>query len=478
MRRPSGFAKAALFLALFPLGARADAPATSVAAAESFVAVKRGDLKLDVKCDGWFEAVAPIEVRLRPRAYQGELKIVSIAPQGVAVKKGDVILKLDTDEIERQIAAAGNELKTATAALAKAEADVKLGEEADKIAMTVQTQAEKAAADAVEWWEKVDGPHMLKQFERQVKFARINVEDQTDELDQLKKMYKSEDLTNATADIVVKRAVRALEIANESLSLAQQQAEKNKATQYETSRQAVANALAQQKNATESLKAAQAQAKVQREAALFSARQAHQAAQRRLENLQEDLSSMTVAAYSDGVVLYGKFSQGNWQGNNVTYSPRDKVQPEQVVLTLVEPGKVRLIAPVPEDKIARVAVGQTAVVTPRALPELATNGKVTAVPAAPTIGGEPAKFEVVITPDKTDPRFLPGYRASITIDIDDATGVLAIDSKAISGGKVMVKAGDKVEEREIVTGRSNGEQVEVIRGLGEGEQVMATYKKE
>ena len=69
------------------------------------------------------------------------------------------------------------------------------------------------AEQNVKWFDTVDGPQMLKGVDIQLAMAKNQMNDEQDELDQLKKMYKSEELTNATADIVVKRAVRQLEMS-------------------------------------------------------------------------------------------------------------------------------------------------------------------------------------------------------------------------------------------------------------------------
>ena len=55
---------------------------------------------------------------------------------GSHVAKGDVLLELDPQKIDVQIAAAENESLADQANLARAEADVKIGNEANSLAMT------------------------------------------------------------------------------------------------------------------------------------------------------------------------------------------------------------------------------------------------------------------------------------------------------------------------------------------------------
>jgi hypothetical protein len=211
-----------------------------------------------------FLADDPFEVRLKLEAHSGALIVASAAANRSTVKKGDTLLELDPVYINRDVAAAENELTAAKAALAKAESDSVLGEQADALAMRIQQQETKNAEAAVKWWEQVDGPQMLTSAELQVKVSRANVEDQEDELDQLKKMYKGEDLTSQTADIVLKRSVRQLDVSKTLSKMNEERSEKTESHSYPIARQGIQDSLELSKQRLESLKVSQALAAVLR----------------------------------------------------------------------------------------------------------------------------------------------------------------------------------------------------------------------
>src|SRR5262249_48729784 len=139
------------------------------------------------------------------------LTVTKVAGHGAAVKKGDSILELEATHYNWAMEAAKNELANARANLKKVEFDGDLAVKQEALSLRMQEDMVKNAEAGVQWFEKVDGPQMLMQQELLVKQLKDSVGDQEDELDQLKKMYQSEELTNATADIVTKRAVRRLE---------------------------------------------------------------------------------------------------------------------------------------------------------------------------------------------------------------------------------------------------------------------------
>ncbi|HWP40845.1 MAG TPA: biotin/lipoyl-binding protein, partial [Tepidisphaeraceae bacterium] len=176
-------------------GQPASAPATLPKPADDeLTTVTTGTIEAVIELDGYFEPIDPLEVRIRPKAYQGALEIKSIAALGATVKHGDLILQIDPVELNRQLAEAENSLLSARANLHKAEADEYLGDQSDALALQM-AQDELANAQAgLKWWEDVDGKQLKRSAELAVRDARNKVEDQSDELDQLKKMYKTEEL--------------------------------------------------------------------------------------------------------------------------------------------------------------------------------------------------------------------------------------------------------------------------------------------
>jgi multidrug resistance efflux pump len=217
---------------------------------------------------------------------------------------------------------------------------------------------------------------MLKGAELNVRNAKNNVEDQDDELDQLKKMYKTEELTNATADIVVKRAVRNLELAKIREGMSEQSAEKVKQFNYQTDRQKLVFNIEKEKQEMAQLRATQDQQKALRQTTLTGAKLATDKAKLKLEELREDAAAFSTKAPFDGVVLYGQLQRGAWQNADPKLlRADDKISPAQVILTFVAPGKMRLMTDVPESKLGMVKPGLTAHVVPTGHAERLSPGR-------------------------------------------------------------------------------------------------------
>jgi multidrug efflux pump subunit AcrA (membrane-fusion protein) len=368
--------------------------------------------------EGYLQPVDPFEVRLRPKAYGGDLTIVSIAANGSSVKSGEVLLQIDPEPLNRQLAAAKNDLTVAQANLDKAGADATTSAQSDQLALRQGRDAAQQAEDSVKWWENVDGPRMVLQHELALKEAQASVDDQQDELNQLKKMYKSEELTNATADIVVKRALRSLDQSKAQLLMTQQAVEKFKAFEYPIEKQRPLDALISARLALQQLQAAQAQAAVARTAGLVAARAALDDAQRKVSDLQSDADKLTVRAPWAGVVAYGTFTQGAFQADPKALRPGEKVAPQQVLLTLYNPAKLTVHVDLPEAKFGSLAPGASATVQSEAFPGVTMHGVCERTVRTPsTAGNGPPAYTATIELQDLSPRLAAGSKVKVRFNV-------------------------------------------------------------
>ena len=362
--------------------------------------------------------VAPrdaFEAKFEPKAYGGDLKVIDVVSHGATVKGGTPLIRFDTTEIDDDILGAAADSEAAKAAVLKAEADVALGDRSDAAALEKNSDALADAQRDLDYMIKRGGPNFLKQLELQEKSSLAQIEDQNDELDQLRKMYASESLTNATADIVVKRAVRTLEQSKATYELAKDELEKQRQTTYVDNQQEAERAVEAAKQSLDAFQVKVAQDRVERATALTKARIAARAAQRKLSELEQDKTAMTIVAPHDGIAYFGEFtSAGSWSNTEPdTIQAGKKQSPSTTLLTLVKPGQVRVIARANDDQLARLKVGESTRLDIAAVGGEDIEGKVSSVSPLPSADGS---FEVVIDLVAADALLVPGMKAKIRVE--------------------------------------------------------------
>ncbi|MGD1277526.1 MAG: HlyD family efflux transporter periplasmic adaptor subunit [Tepidisphaeraceae bacterium] len=461
-------------------GATMPATAPSAGGGQTSV-VRRGTLVLSLDFDGTFEPSAPFEARIRTRSYQGDFIVARAVTTGATVAKGDVLLELESDRIDDQIAAAQNDLKLADANLAKAQGDVDLGQESDVLAMANAKISLANGQTDLKRWDEKDGPAFLVAAGLNAKIGDFEVESASDELDQLRKMYKSEDLTSETADIVMKRAVRILDL--EKLMSQVAHAIQNRMAEFEAGirRQSLSMVVDQQTLSIAQLDASQAQGRVTRETSLFSARAAVDQARRKLTELKNDRKNFSVISPIDGVVVYGSFEHGAWHEIEPSQlASGEKVKADQVLLTVYQPGNLRLRAGCPEGQIALVSAGSKVTVRPDALPGQSYQGGCEPMRLIGQAGKAQQHFDVIVDLPSVDERLAPGFKAEVKFDAGKLQNVLLVPATAVWRGKVWISkpgaAAGSEEPRNVVVGYSNGQDIQIKSGLEEGETVLTQAK--
>lgn len=363
--------------------------------------------------DGYVAPGEPFEVKLQLRSFAGNLKPTALVAHGATVRQGEPLIAFDTAEIDDAVLGAASELEVAKANLAKAEQDVALGDRADAAGLEEKTDAVHDADTALDFWKRQDGPNFLKQLDLQLKSGQASVDDQNDELNQLRQMYQSESLTNATSDIVVKRAVRQLEMTQASFEIQKAEGQKQRETTYVDKQQEVERGVTNAHRALDEFNAQMAQQKAQRAAALTQARIALRTAQRKLSDLEQDKAALVVNAPHDGVAYFGAFADGQWQNAKPdALKIGTKVQADQPLLTLVRPGKVRVVAKASDEQVTKLKVGGTVRVNIDAAGEQGVDGTVASIAALPVADGT---FEVSIDLAGGDAKLVPGMKAKVEV---------------------------------------------------------------
>ncbi|MFC1979602.1 efflux RND transporter periplasmic adaptor subunit [Chloroflexota bacterium] len=193
-------------------------------------------------------------------------------------------------------------------------------------------------------------------------------------------------------------------------------------------------------------------------------------AQLDLENAKKDMEKAVIIAPIDGVItpLYVKEQENV---SSFDYATR-------IIIELIDPSHMELDAEVDEIDIPGVRLGQKAVISVDALPDLQLNGKVTSISPLSTEESGLILYKVKIGFDVPEGLGLKsGMSAGADVVIEQKSSVLLVPNRAVgqdSSGNPVVKVmvDEQIEERPVVIGASDGFQTEIVDGVNEGEIVV------
>jgi len=453
------------------------------------VPVKRGELLGTVMASGNLSARAEMTLSFR---ISGEVKAVHVA-RGEKVAAGQVLLELDTSDLELDVAKARVSLASAEAQLAKTTSGASDAELA---------AAQASLESALENLAKVQaGPSA-----EEIAAAEANLQSAREKYAQLQAGPSADDRAQADANLEKARlALQAAQVAyaddandpdKAANALAAYQraqldyevavASYNLATQGASDAD-LQGALAQIRQAEESL----ARLEASPSAADIAAGQSQVAqAQSQLDKLTGGASAEDIAI-SQAQVEQARLSLQQAERrllDDVLVAPfagtvtdvgveaGEYVSPSQAALTITDLAALQVEAPVAEVDVARVQPGQEVEVTLDALRGVALRGVVTYISPVATVAQGVVNYAVTIEIADPDPAARPGMTAAARIVVERRQDVLLVPALAVRplGGEQVVEvvSGDEVVARVVTLGGANDTMVEVMSGLSEGEQVV------
>ena len=202
-------------------------------------------------------------------------------------------------------------------------------------------------------------------------------------------------------------------------------------------------------------------------------------AKKKLNDLKEDLNDYYVTAPLSGILSTLNIKKG------------DLIDSNQIIGTIITNQKIAKIS-LNEIDSAKVKVGQNAILTFDALPDLKIKGKVVEIsPVGKEVQGV-VSYDVKISLEKENREIKPGMSVNAEIIIDKKENVLLVPNSAIKSDKMgkyveVVKnyeierkklfesvaiSQNLIEKRYIKPGISNDEFAEVLEGLEEGEIII------
>jgi len=471
-----------------PSGAKKASTASgdSASASDSAVTVvHKAPFQGDLSLDGVFDAREMMEVAVRPEAWKEEFIIRQIAAPGAVVKGGDVLLKLETAHLEEAIADLDASTRADEIAIRKSEAELDSLEKSSPVDLEAARRAKQTADEDLKYFVETEREMGRKEAEFSLRSAKENLTYVEEELKQLEKMYRGDDLREDTEEIILTRQRNQVDAARFSLSEAQIERDHEIKTVLPRRDEDLHRAATKAALAVEKLEATTPAAIAAARADLDKQRMERSRNGLRLEKLRRDLKGMTIRAPHDGVVYYGENQQGKWATAS-SLAPRlgvgKSVQPFEILLTLVNPDEVNIRADVPEDDLHLLRSGLTGYAIPTGYPDERIPVRLAEAPPYPDVSG---KFWARLTVDagrlaKLGHRPVPGMTCNVKLTLFPRTEAISVPTKVLfrdDGEKaawyVFVKGeGGKPARREVQIGRRTTDRVEITSGLKDGDALL------
>lgn len=440
--------------------------------------VKNGPLRISVTETG---AIEPKEKIIVKNEVEGQTTIIYIVDEGAEVKKGDLLVELDSstltdNKVDQEIQVLSAEAsfidarENLSVTKSQAESDV------DEAELTYEF-----AKQDLEKYIEGEYPNQLKEAESNITLSEEELTEAKETLEWSRKLYEEQFISASeleSDELAYKKKELDLDLAQRDLDLLENYTHKRELAQLESDVKQAKMALDRTQRS--------AKADVVQAEASFKAKEAEYTRQQdKLKKIENQLEKTKIYAPADGSVIYATSSEQmgrRFGGGSEPLELGSSVQERQELIHLPTNKGFMVELSIAEASIDKVRTGLPAIVTVDTLPGKVFTGKVqyvsSVVDAQSAFMNPDLKVyttQVVLDSGQDLSQIRSGMSCTAEIVVaqyEEATyvpvqAVLNVDGQQT----VYVVDGNDLEPRAVKTGKDNGIVIKIDEGLKANEVV-------
>lgn len=460
----------------------AEAGANEASSPDRFFQVERRDMTAGVLESGTVNSRDKHKISLEAAV---NTKIIEIVDENSEVKKGDLLVAFDDEELRDRVEDLELEVENGRKELQVAEEEMEIQQSVNDSSLRKARDAVVMAEENLYKYLRLEGPKRKDEQSVAVDNAREKYEEAQKKYEEAFSESKTKVYDNQEEQDAAEKNIESLRriMEKEKINYENAQLDRKIFKRYTHPNriQDLENSLEQAKL---DLKQAEVRARssmVQKESAVIRNRNNIRRDESNLKKSRAYLEMMQILSPVDGVVIYGDPDR-RW--NNADYRVGSDVRRGEVLMTIPDLGELLVDVDLPEIYRSRVAEGNRVLVTPDSMPGLTVEGTVVEIAALPVNQifwdqTSPKIYKTRIEIGDNAPQLVTGMNVQVKIITAVLKDTLAVPVEAVfeseKGFYVYRRDGDKSEKVQIEIGYSDDDFVEVRDGLKPGD-VIALYK--
>lgn len=441
-----------------------------------FAKVEEGPLVINLTEAGSIKPAEQINIKSR---VEGRVSILYLVPEGQPVKKGDVLVELDSSTQQDNLVNQEITVQNANASYVQAMENLEVVKNQAKADVDKAELDLRFAKEDLLKYKEGEYPKSLNELESKVTLANEELQRARDKLLWSKKLldekYLSETEYKSDA-LTCQRCELDLVTAKNNLALLKQYTYKRQIAQYESD-------VSQNEMALDRTRRSAKANIVQAEATLRAKELELNRQNARLEKIKDQIAKSTIVAPADGLVIYATSNRGPFRGNAEPLQEGQEVYERQELIALPTADTFIAEIKVHETNLKKLFVGLPVRVRIDALPGQIFMGKVSKIAPLPDaqsmfMNPDLKLYNTIVSIDGGAGVLKSGMNceAEIVIEQYEKAMYLPVQCVVREGGKpvVYVRKGEGIEKREVEIGLDNNRMVRMLKGVTVGEEVLIT----
>jgi len=436
---------------------------------------RRGPLTISVVESGTIKARDQLIIK---NEVEGRTSIITLVREGTRVKKGDLLVELDASALQDGKINQEISVQNTEAAYINAKENLAIvSSQADSDVNKADLALEFARQD-LKKYEQGQYPKDVNEVRKRITLAREELKRAQETLGWSNTLFQEKYLSEtekAADEIAVKRKQLEVDLAEADLKLLQDFTYPRQVRQLQSDVQQAISALDRAKRKADADKR-QAQADLKAKEAEYTRQQA------KLRKIEDQLGKTRIPAPCDGLAVYATSTKSGFASMmKEPLAEGQQVVEKQELIYLPTGASTMAEVGIHEASLAKVRIGQPAIVTVETLPGkrfLGTVGLVAPLPDSTGMFLNPdlKVFNTQIYLDTDDPALRSGMTCMAEIIVETYDDAVYVPVQAVTrvAGDAMVYMpdGKSVVPRKVEIGLDNNRMIRIVRGLEEGEVVL------
>ena len=441
----------------------------------TFVA-KRGPLTISVTEAGTIQAR---ELEIIKSQVEGQTTIIQLIPEGTRVKKGDLLVELDTSTLEDRKADRLITVQNSETAWIRARENLEVVKnQAQSDIAKAELDFQFAKEDLIQY-EEGEFPKLLKESESKITLEKEELENAIEKLKWSERLFDEKYISETELEsdrLTRNRASLDHELAVANRDLLKEYTHTRRVAELQSAIEETERALERVKLRANS-DIIQAEADLKNKAAEYEQQKA------KLAKFEDQIAKAKIFAPVDGMVVYATSSRASWRGNAEPLDEGQSVRERQELIHLPTTNAIMAELKVHESNLDKISLDLPVRITVDAPPGKRFIGRVAKIaplPDAQSIWMNPdlKVYRTEIHIDEPGEELRTGMSCQNEIIVERYEDAVYVPVQAIvrSGTQTLayVEESGEFVPRPVTIGLDNNRMVAIVKGIEEGETVLLT----
>ncbi len=439
--------------------------------------VRRGNLVISLTESGTIQAQNRIVIK---NTIPGNTSILWIIEEGKQVKKGDLLVELESSALEEKLFSQQITVQNAESLFVRARENLSITKSQAASDVEKSETLLQFAHQDLETYTKGQYPQQLREAEVSITLAEEDLQRAEERLKWSRKLLEQKFISQSELqadDLAAKKATLNLELARGKKQLLEAHTYERELAQLQSDARQNAMALERARS--------KAKANILQAEAEFTAKEMEFSRQRdKLAKIEEEITATRIKAPSDGLVVYATSANARRHNNTEPLAEGRIVREREALIHLPDITRMMASIKVHETHVKKITIGMRARITVEALPQATFTGyvkQIAPLPDATSFWMNPdlKVYDTEIYVDSSSEGLRNGMTCEVEIVAEQHTNALFVPIQSVvrEGSNTVAFVADAhgpAIRRVVEVGGDNNRMVHILKGLSEGERVLLT----